>query len=316
MTMKRNLTLFFMSMLCGIGMQTATAQVQPFIPEAVKEFPTVRDVAISPNGEEVIFTAQSYMGNLSFLVGIKKGKEGWSTPEIVAFSGQHKDLEPAFSPDGLRLYFVSNRPNTFSADKPYNMDIWYVERTNLKAKWGVPVNMEGPINTVGNEFYPSIAANGNFYFTRDGRGTKGKDDIFVSYYKQGKYKDPESLSEAINTEGYEFNAYVAPDESFLIFSAYNRKDGFGSGDLYISYRKDNAWTPAKNMGESVNSNKMDYCPYVDDKKMMYFTSKRNAIPTTLDGMQPKEALLELMQQYENGLSRLYKVDLKKLVEGK
>jgi hypothetical protein len=36
------------------------------------------------------------------------------------------------------------------------------------------------------------------------------------------------MGDVINTESYEFNAYVAPDESFLIFSGYNREDGYGS----------------------------------------------------------------------------------------
>ena len=55
------------------------------------------------------------------------------------------------------------------------------------------------------------------------------------------------------------------------------RDGFGSGDLYISYRiSDNVWTKAKNLGAEINSDKMDYCPYVDTKtNTLYFTSKRS-----------------------------------------
>ena len=65
--------------------------------------------------------------------------------------------------------------------------------------------------------------------------TKGKDDIFVSKWENGKYTEPVSLSDSINSDGYEFNAFIAPDESYIIFTAYQREDGFGSGDLYMSY---------------------------------------------------------------------------------
>ena len=83
---------------------------EPFLKGIVDQFPNVRDIAISPNGDEVIFSAQSVMGDISALVSVTKTSEGWSQPNVVSFSGQFFDLEPFFSPDGLQLYFVSNRP--------------------------------------------------------------------------------------------------------------------------------------------------------------------------------------------------------------
>ena len=58
-----------------------------------------------------------------------------------------------------------------------SFDIWFVERTNVDAKWGDPVNLGKTINTDLDEFYPSISSNNNLYFTGLGEGTKGKDDI-------------------------------------------------------------------------------------------------------------------------------------------
>ena len=298
-----------------VNSQTPT--VQPFLADIIQQFPTVRDLAISPNQEEVFFTAQSHTGELSAIIYTKKENGKWLAPQVAPFSGQYKDLEPAFSPDGLRLYFVSDRPNSFSESKPQNMDIWYLQRKTVGDAWSAPLNLGSPVNTEGNEFYPSLASNGNLYFTSDGSASKGKDDIFVSYYKENQYQSPVSLSEAINTASYEFNAYIAPDESFLLFSGYNRKDGLGSGDLYISYQKDGQWTTAQNLGAPFNSTKMDYCPFVDvTTKTLYFTSKRNSIPTSLEKALDKEALLELMNQYENGLSRLYQVSFESFMKGK
>ena len=44
---------------------------KPFLENVVKQFPNVRDIAIAPNGDEILFTAQSVMGNLSAIVEVK-----------------------------------------------------------------------------------------------------------------------------------------------------------------------------------------------------------------------------------------------------
>ncbi|GAB1855681.1 hypothetical protein MHTCC0001_05150 [Flavobacteriaceae bacterium MHTCC 0001] len=282
---------------------------QPFIKDQIQLFPNVRDIAISPNGSEVMFTAQSVMGNLSAIVSIKKNGDVWSKPKITSFSGRYFDLEPCFSSDGLTLFFVSTRPNTELKTDKKNFDIWYVTRENINSEWEAPINMGHPINTTHGEFYPSIAKNGNFYFTRDNPELKRKDDIYVSKKVNGVYVEATPLSDSINTNSYEYNAYVSPDESFLIFGGYNREDGFGSGDLYISYKTKNTWTKAKNLGRIINSSKMDYCPYVDiEHKTLYFTSKRDATNTSFLRTLSTEEFLSELYKYENGASRLYKVN--------
>ncbi len=296
--------------LCNVFFSFAQQTVTPFLPNIVKQFPNIRDIAIAPNGNEIMFTAQSVMGNLSAIIVVYKKGGTWSTPKVASFSGQHFDLEPFFSFDGLKLYFVSTRPIDTSSTKPKDFDIWYVERTSLKSKWSQPKNMDPPINTEYGEFYPSIAKNGNFYFTRDNPKLKRKDDIYVSEFKNDTYSKPKVLSDAINSEGYEYNAFISPDESYLMFGCYNRKDGMGSGDLYISFKTNEGWTPAKNLGDSINTNKMDYCPFVDTKtNTLYFTSKLDNTKTSFEHPLSIENLLIEFNKYDNGLSRLYKVSL-------
>lgn len=87
-----------------------TQTVEPFLERIVSQFPNVRDVAMTQSKEEVVFSAQSFMGDISVLVSIKKVNDEWQQPKIVNFSGRYFDLEPFFSKDGLTLYFVSNRP--------------------------------------------------------------------------------------------------------------------------------------------------------------------------------------------------------------
>lgn len=287
--------------------------VEPFLPEIFSPFPNVRDLAISSEGDEIYFSVQSYVDEVSFIATSKKINDVWSNPEMVSFSGKYFEIEPFLSSDGLKLFFASNRPLDNTENKTKDFDIWYVQRENKNAEWSSPINLGEPINSPANEFYPSIANNNNFYFTCDERSTKGKGDIFVSYWKEGKYLEPVSLNDSINSDGYEFNAFVAPDETYIIFTAYQREDGFGSGDLYISYKvSDTIWTQAKNLGEEINSNKMDYCPFVDAKtNTLYFTSKRSHINNKNLGLSSIQDFLNEMKKYENGLSRIFKTTLKK-----
>ena len=248
----KNLKLIFLTIILLAFITSTPAQknkVEPFLTQIFSQFPNVRDIAISSEGDEIYFSVQSYVDEASFIASARKENSVWSDPEIVSFSRKYFDIEPFLSADGLKLYFASNRPLDNTETKTKDFDIWYVERENKNSEWSNPINLDEPINSPANEFYPSIANNNNFYFTCDERSTKGKDDIFFSQWENGKYSNPVSISDSINSDGYEFNAFVAPDESYIIFTAYQREDGFGSGDLYISFKvSDSLWTKAKNLG--------------------------------------------------------------------
>lgn len=284
--------------------------VQPFLEHIVSKFPNVRDLALTPKNDEAIFSAQSFMSDISVLVRVKKVNNEWSDPEVLPFSGRYFDLEPFFSNDGLTLYFVSNRPLDQTSSEVKDFDIWYVKRNSLDAEWSKPKNMGAPINSKMDEFYPVITASKNLYFTLDNPELKQKDDIYVSEFINGNYTEPKRLGDGVNSDGYEFNAFVASDESYIIYTCYNRKDGLGSGDLYISNKLENGeWSPSENMGATINSDKMDYCPFVDEAtNTLYFTSKRNALKPTFDSKVDTEGLLKTFSSYENGLSRLYQTN--------
>jgi len=288
----------------------ADLEYNPYMPEIVSQFPNVRDLTISADKKEVYFTVESYKKELSVIVYIKRINNKWSKPEIAPFSGNYKNLEPSFSPDGLKLFFASNRPSNDLKDKPKNMDIWYVERKSLNSAWSLPINVGSQVNTEHDEFYPSVSQSGNLFFTAQRSDTKGKEDIYMSKWVENKYTRPISLSDSINSPGYEFNAYVAPDESFIIYTAYGRSDDLGGGDLYISYKtKEDKWTKAKNLGKQFNSSRIDYCPFVDiQTQILYFTSERSKLKTSvLDNVKDLNKLLNYINKSENGMSKIYKI---------
>lgn len=299
------------ALICFTG--TAFAQTSGKVEmahEKLNQFLNVRDFCISSANDEIYFTAQSPFQEISQILSMKKLKGKWSDPILMPFSDKFSDLEPFLSPDQTKLYFASNRPLNDSSDTAKDYDIWYVKRENKNSPWSAPINMGKPVNSKNDEFYPSVAANNNLYFTSDAPGGIGKDDIYFCEYRNGAYQEAKLLGPEINSTGYEFNAFISQNEDFLIYTKYNSEGGLGSGDLYLS-RKDNAnqWSKAENMGNSINTKFMEYCPYYDEaNETLYFTSRRNSI-------QPRKfkSVAEFNQylaENENGNSRIYKVKMR------
>jgi Tol biopolymer transport system component len=286
---------------------TLKAQVQAFLPEVFGDYLLVRDLAMSD--DEVYFTIQSLQNEISAIAyfTVDKGKK--SKVEVCNFSGQYIDLEPFLSPDGRRLYFVSKRPVPNDTTGRNDHNIWYVERESDSGIWSDPIYMPLPVNTIHNEFYPAVGNSGNLYFTSDRPSSLGEDDLFVAILNDSTFTSVENLGTAINSAGYEYNAYVSPDESVLIFGAYNREDGMGSGDLYISFKDANGvWSMAENAGDEINSPQMDYCPFYNfSDSTLYFTSKRTAIQNVSEEARDIQEILSEINRYDNGLSRIYKV---------
>ena len=77
--------------------------------------------------------------------------------------------------------------------------------------------------------------------------------IHFSEYKNGNYEESTLWQDPGDTLNWNSDPFIAPDESYLIFTSY-RPGGYGEGDLYISFRNsDGTWKPAINMGETINS---------------------------------------------------------------
>ncbi|BAO75436.1 TolB family protein [Winogradskyella sp. PG-2] len=284
--------------------------VQPFAKHIFSQFTNVRDFTINTDENEAYFTLQSPARELSVIMRIKKVDNKWQEPKISHFSGQYIDLEPFLSPDNLKLYFVSNRPVSKDSTNTKDMDIWYVERETKTSTWSTPKNIGAPINTDGDEFYPAVTSNGNLYFTTIKKKLESADDIFVSKWENNVYSEPTLLGEGVNTKGAEYNAFIAPDESYIIFCGWRRPDALGSGDLYISKNLNGEWTKAKNLGEGVNSKHMEFCPFVNDR-ILYFTSRRSNVIQKETGYANAKELFSEINRYDNGASRIYQVNLSK-----
>jgi Tol biopolymer transport system component len=263
-------------------------------------------MALSPDGNDLFYTLQWSYGLFSVILHSQKLNGEWTKPETAWFSGRFNDLEPAYSPDGQKLFFTSNRPLQES-DSSKDYDIWYLLRKGNG--WEGPFNAGAVINSVKDEFYPSLAKNGNLYFTRDNGDTK--DDIFIAVFRNGTYEDPVRLPDAVNSKGYDFNAFVDPDENFILFSSYKRADDLGGGDLYYSLRRNGSWQPAVHFGKEINSPALDYSPFISgDKRYFFFSSKRQLVKFPFPGSKTIAQIREILSSCGNGNDDIYIMNFK------
>jgi len=278
-----------------------------FAPGIVSTGMFTRDVAISPDGKEIYFCVA--IGNYTFstILCTKEINGLWTPPEIVPFSGGPgvADFEPAFSPDGSKLYFLSSRPD---GDEPVgDQDIWVVERDKNGA-WGAPQNLGEPVNTDGGEYFPSTSKNGTLYFTRNEKGS-GLNQVFRSKWVNGAFQEPELLPEQVNCGTNRFNAFVAPDESYIIVPAVGMPDAYDGVDYYIVFRdQEDQWSKPVNMGAKVNrDNARGWSPYVSPGGEAFFFMATRTIEIE-EARWNYENLLGLYNSPGNGNADIYWVN--------
>ena len=90
----------------------------------------------------------------------------------------------------------------------------------------------------------------------------GDFDLYISYYTPTGWSEPENLGLNVNSEFWDSGPSLSPDNRALYFSS-TRTGGFGGSDIYVSYRQPNGrWTPAKNMGPSINTKGDERAPFI------------------------------------------------------
>ena len=283
-----------------VGQSPPDATPAIFAPNFISNQFNERDAAFTPDGREFYYSL--WTGAFGLILQTKRDDSVWSEPEIAPFSGRFSDMEPFITHDGARLYFVSNRPHQGDERKDY--DIFYVERTTVG--WSEPVRLDSTINQSRNEVYPTLTKDGTLYFTAHRQDSYGGEDIYRSEFLNGAFQLPENLGPSINSVHGEFNALIAPDESYIIFSSFGRPDGLGGGDLYISFYETGEWTPAMNLGDSINSPQLDYCPALSpDGSFFFFTSRRHSVALNPESPQHLRDLRKQLSTYGNGNDDIY-----------
>lgn len=282
-----------------------------FAPGIISNGLANRDVAISPNGKEMYFTLHTAKFQFATIVHSKLVNETWTKPVVVPFAtdSRYKYLEPAFNYDGTKLFFVSNMPKD-GIGEPISEDIWVVDRKN--GTWGEPYNIGTPVNYEGGDFFPSLTKDGTLYFTRD--ELKGRTShIYRSQLVNGKYGTPEKLPKQINCGTNRFNAYVSPDESFVVVPAVGVDEGPRRVQYYIVFRnKDDTWQEPLALNSEINTPKgTGWSFYISpDKKYIFYMATKPLAKENDPKTLSVDFLYKFSQMPQNGNSDIYWVDAK------
>lgn len=251
----------------------------------------------SPHSTYLFYTISNMRyTHMTIMQSERKGNV-WQSPVVASFSGYHNDADPGLSPDGSRIYFLSQRP--VNGETPYGLQIWYSEKTRGQ-EWGNAHLIDQELGIDGAKTYPSVARNMTLYFSNNG-------ELYRSEYKNGLHQKAEKLG--IKTT----SAAVAPDESFIIY--HHSEPGVKNTDLYISFNRDNQWSAGKKLPSHINSQFSESSPSITpDGQGVYFTSDRLDYtkvkwPRSQKITTYQQVKNELAKQWENGSRNIYYVPI-------
>lgn len=237
----------------------------------------------SSDGNEVYWCSKEFPldKNKKKIWFMQRIKNRWTTPQALDLFGDSSKIDidaPFLSLDSKRLYFNSERhripkngviPSEWT--RYLNDDIWFVERQGHG--WSQPQSISSIINNDNLQIQATFNKLGTVYFLSYLKGVDQECGIFKSKLKNGKYLIIDTLPNCINSPSQDWTPYIAPDDSYLIFSS-RRHDSNDGGDLYISFHDINkdTWTEPVNMGEPINTWAQERFPTVSpDGKYLFFT---------------------------------------------
>ena len=186
--------------------------------------------AFTPDGKTMYFTRCQMDGDYPRYAEIYKSARtdaSWRAPQKCEIT---KDTlssiaHPAVSPDGEWLYFVSDMPGGLGGT-----DIWRVRVSDAGFEW--VENVGEPINTAGNEMFPTFRPNGELYFSSNGHPGMGGLDLFKAIWdKEKEAWSIENLQSPMNSQADDFGMTFEDPFNRGFFSS-SRGDARGWDHIY------------------------------------------------------------------------------------
>lgn len=295
-----------------LGDNNQTDSLQVFAEGMISTGMYERDIVFSKDGKEVFWGL--FVNGISTILYSKQIDGIWSEPEVAPFASDPKFfyLEPALSPDSKKIYFLStkNPPNKEPLPGWQHQNIWCAEKDE-KGNWQEAYILPAPINSEANEYFPSVADDGTLYFTRvpkRSRDTK----LYKAEIVDGQYQEPVLLPEAINGKGNPYNAFISPDESFLISCISNHPDSKIRDSDYILYEKNEngKWDEGKLLGEKINwpGYNAVSTSISQDGKYIFFSIEENSEMANYE----VKSFMDRYFSTKNGKSNIYWINKAKL----
>jgi outer membrane protein OmpA-like peptidoglycan-associated protein len=248
-------------------------------------------VTYSKDGSTVYFSRNKYKKNLK-KQNLPKNKRlllykadvaadgSWTNVKKLPFNKKNSSTGyPVLSPDGKKLYFVSDR-----LPSKGNTDIFVVDVLG-EGNYSQPRNLGSLVNTKGNETTPFITEENILYFSSDGLEGQGKLDVFAVEVYDNATSEPYELASPINSINDDF-AYIVNKDNNLGFFASNRLQGEGFNDLY-SFTLEEDFRPGE-------------CFITVDGKVRDKDSYETISGATVDLFSIDGSLLESVSTYNDG----------------
>jgi hypothetical protein len=203
---------------------------------------------------------------------------GWATPELIKSipANVFAPWSACMSPDANSIFFTRGSLKPLSKRNIY--------RCNRTAHgWTAPQTLGPPLSSGAKELSCSIAANNSIYFGSTRKGLEkpwGRSFIWVAPFVNNTWPRATYISLNNLQEGGAGGPGIAPDESFMVFTALNLPGGYGHRDLYLTLRlPDGTWSKHRNLGPRINSSYIEHSPMISpDKKYLFFTRSNNWDP--------------------------------------
>jgi len=207
-------------------------------------------LAFSANGDDIYWSAFFADGPDQTIYHSTFIGESLSAPEVATFAGDFDNGGPAYSDDGLKVFFNSRRP--FPDNPGDDVDcLWVVDR--FISGWSDPGPIEAVYDSARTTGQVSVSRNGNLYFSGR-RLDENLPKIYRSEYIAGEYSIPQQIDMDVPANVDLVDPYIDPDEQFILFASRFAGGGHGITDIYISRKQvDGSWGAPVNLGGTVNT---------------------------------------------------------------
>lgn len=234
-----------------LGQQPPGSTPEPFAPGIVVTNGWEYGLTFMPDMKEAYFIRENPETEKHEFILLEHKNGVWHKRTVSPRQGQ-----PIISPDGKTMHLGRR----------------YKERA--EGGWSEAKSLGSPFDEI--QIMRMTSSNEATYVFDEIGMPGGVGILRYSRLVDGKREEPKPFGKEINTGTFNAHPFIAPDESYILWDG-RRESGFGSSDIYISFRQENGtWGAAINLGDKINTDEWEAAASVTpDGKYLFFNRMVN-----------------------------------------